>query len=183
VLDFASRFLNSPPLEWQTASLPELPSEQPDLDEIPDSLRGIVAQTADLAPLFQEKQTFGDAPAEDELIVHFVVPFLRALGWPPERIGIKWHHVDVAAFRTLPRTRASCHLIIEAKRFGAGVEGALEQAKGYAEALGISGDVVVTDGVRYRMYDGNCGFAPVAYANLARLKKPAMRLFTRMQRP
>lgn len=163
--------------------LPELPREEADLSEVPEFLRGIVAQTADLAPLFQEKQNFGDPPAEDELIVHFVVPFLRALGWPPERIGIKWHHVDVAVFRALPRTPENCHLVIEAKRFGAGVEGALEQAKGYVEALGVNGDVVVTDGVRYRMYGGNCGFAPVAYANLARLKGPAARLFARMQRP
>ena len=26
--------------------------------------------------------------SEDELLVHFVVPFLRALGWPPERIAV-----------------------------------------------------------------------------------------------
>jgi hypothetical protein len=183
VQDFASRFLNSPPSDWQTAPLPELPQEETALGEVPDSLQGVVAQTADLAPLFQEKQSFGDPPTEDELIVHFVVPFLRALGWPPERIGIKWHHVDVAVFRALPRTSENCHLVIEAKRFGAGVEGALEQAKGYVEALSISSDVVVTDGIRYRMYGGNCGFAPVAYANLARLKTSATRLFARMQRP
>jgi hypothetical protein len=51
------------------------------------------------------------------------------------------------------------------------------------EALGISRDVIVTDGVRYRMYAGDLGFEPVAYANLARLKKPAADLFARMRRP
>ena len=60
---------------------------------------------------------------------------------------------------------------------------ALEQAKGYVEALGATRDVIVTDGIRYRMYEGERGFAPVAYANLARLKQPAADLFTRMQRP
>jgi hypothetical protein len=44
-------------------------------------------------------------------------------------------------------------------------------------------DVVVTDGIRYRMYAARTGFEPVAYANLARLKRPAAELFTRMQRP
>ena len=39
------------------------------------------------------------------------------------------------------------------------------------------------DGIRYRMYAGERGFAPVAYANLARLKQPAADLFARMQRP
>jgi hypothetical protein len=65
----------------------------------------------------------------------------------------------------------------------AGVEGALEQARGYVEALGVARDVVVTDGVRYRMYAGGRGFEPMAYANLARLKQPASTLFDRMKRP
>ena len=73
--------------------------------------------------------------------------------------------------------------MIEAKRLGAGVEGALEQAKGYVAALGSSCDVIVTDGIRYRMYAGARGFTPVAYANLVRLKQPAADLFARMQRP
>ena len=56
--------------------------------------------------------------------------------------------------------------MIEAKRLGAGIEGALEQAKGYVKALGIPRDVIVTDGIRYRMYAADRGFEPVAYANL-----------------
>ncbi|HBL27435.1 MAG TPA: hypothetical protein DD490_11425, partial [Acidobacteria bacterium] len=89
---------------------------------------------------------------------------------------------DVAVFRALPRTPENCHLVIEAKRLGAGVEGALEQAKGYVATLGLHRDVIVTDGIRYRMYAGD-RFEPVAYANLARLKRPATELFARMQRP
>ena len=50
-------------------------------------------------------------------------------------------------------------------------------------ALGIMREVIVTDGIRYRMYAGEHDFAPVAYANLARLKQPAVDLFVRMQRP
>ncbi len=183
VLDFAGRFLNSPPTHWQMAPLPELPVEEPALDEVPDILQGLVAQAADLVPLVQDRQAFGELPSEDELIAHFVVPFLRAHGWPPERIAVQWRRIDVAVFRSLPRTPENCHLVIEAKRLGAGVEGALEQAKGYVEALGVPRDVVVTDGIRYRMYAGGHEFEPVAYANLARLKRPAASLFARMQRP
>jgi hypothetical protein len=183
VLDFADRFLKSPPTHWQTAPLPELPIEEPALDEVPGVLAGLVAAAADLVPLLQDRQAFGEAPSENELIAHFVVPFLRALGWPPERIAVQWRRIDVAVFRALPRTPESCHLLIEAKRLGAGVEGALDQAKGYVEALGVPRDVIVTDGVRYRMYSGARGFEPVAYANLARLKRPAAALFARMQRP
>jgi len=181
-VDFAERFLNSPPTHWQMAALPELPAESPPLDDVPDALQGVVAQAADLVPLLQDRKAFGEHPSEDELIAHFVVPFLRALGWPPERIGVKWRCIDVAVFRDLPRTPENCHLVIEAKRLGAGVEGALEQAKGYVEAIGVSRDVIVTDGIRYRMYAGGRGFEPVAYANLARLKQPAADLFARMQR-
>ena len=228
VVDFAERFLTSPPTHWQTAPLPELPGEEPPLDQVPDALQGIVAQAADLVPLLQDGQAFGEHPSdgsgpelpgeeppldqvpdalqgivaqaadlvpllqdgqafgehpsEDELIVHFVVPFLRALGWPPERIAVQWRHIDVALFRALPRTPENCHLVIEAKRLGAGVEGALDQARGYVEALARPRDVVVTDGIRYRMYAAARDFAPVAYANLTRLKQPATDLFTRMKR-
>jgi hypothetical protein len=182
-VDFAKRFLKSPPTHWQTARLPDLPAEEPPLAQVPGALRDIVAQAADLVPLIQAGQAFNEQPSEDELVAHFVVPFLRALGWPPERIAVKWKRIDVAVFRALPRTPENCHLVIEAKRLGAGVEGALNQAKGYVEALGLSRDVIVTDGIRYRMYAGERDFAPVAYANLARLKQPAADLFARMQRP
>ena len=183
VLDFVDRFLKSPPTHWQTAPLPELPTEDPAIEEVPNALQGLVAQVADLVQLLENEAAFGDQPSEDELVAHFVVPFLRALGWPPERIAIKWRRIDVALFRTLPRTPENCYMVIEAKRFGAGVEGALEQAKGYVKALGVPRDVIVTDGIRYRMYAGDREFEPVAYANLARLKRRATELFTRLQRP
>jgi hypothetical protein len=183
VVDFATRYLNSPPTRWQTAPLPALPVEEPPLAQVPGAIAPLVAQAADLLPLMQDTQRFGELPSEDELIVHFVVPLLRAFGWPPERIAVKWRYVDVAVFRSLPRTPENCQFVIEAKRLGAGVEGALEQAQGYAAALGISCNAVVTDGIRYRMYDGARGYLPLAYANLMRLKRPAADLFSRVQRP
>ncbi len=183
VVDFAQRFIKSPPTQWQTAGLPELPAEQAPLEDIPSALQGIVAQAADLVPLLQDRELFGDQPSEDELIAHFVVPALRTLGWAPEQIAVQWRHVDVAVFSALPRTPENCHLVIEAKRLGAGVEGALEQAKGYVAMLGVTRDVIVTDGVRYRMYAAERSFEPVAYANLVRLKQPAADLFARMTRP
>jgi hypothetical protein len=181
-LDFANRFLNSPPTTWQTAPLPPLPAEEPPIDEVPDALRGLVALAADLVPLLLNRQAFGELPCEAELVAHFVVPFLHALGWPLEQIAIQWRNIDVAVFRALPRTPENCLFVIEAKRLGAGVEGALVQAKGYVAALGIPRDVIVTDGIRYRMYAGN-RFEPVAYANLTRLKRPAAELFARMRKP
>lgn len=182
-LDFVERFLNSPPVHWQSASLPDLPPELPALDHVPDVLQEIVAQAADLVPLMQQSSTFGERPREDELIVHFVVPFLRALGWPPERIAVKWRDIDVALFRSLPRSADTCMLVIEAKRLGAGVEGALDQARRYVDSLGSPKDVIVTDGIRYRLYSADREFQSTAYANLFRLKQPAADLFARLRRP
>jgi hypothetical protein len=194
VCRFVGDFLNSPPSHWQTAPLPELPPEELPLEDMPAPLQGLVAAANDLLPLFSDARAFGEPPSEDELITHFVVPFLRALGWPPERIAVKWHCVDVAVFWDLPRTPENCRFVIEAKRLGAGVEQALEQARGYVQALGHPVDVVVTDGIRYRMYscvpaatgtaqEDQSYFNPIAYANLARLKRSAAELFARMKRP
>jgi hypothetical protein len=183
VKDYAERFLNSPPTLWQEASLPDLPEEEPGLDAVPSALGDIVAQAHDLFGLFWDRQNFGDHPTEDELVGHFVIPFLRMLGWPPERIAIKWRRIDVAVFTALPRTPENCRFVIEAKRLGAGVESALEQAKGYVESLGVPRDVIVTDGIRYRMYSYEKGLAPVAYANLIRLKRSATDLFDLMKKP
>jgi hypothetical protein len=184
ILKYAERFLNSPPTDWQTASLPPLPEEEEPLDDVPVYLQEIVAVAQDLGwNLYLNQQVFGDRPSEDEIIVHLVVPFLRALGWHPEQIAVKWRYIDLAIFRNLPRTPENCHLVIEAKHLGSGVEGALEQAVGYVESLGTRRDVLVTDGVRYRLYAADKGYASVAYANLGRLKKSAFELFSRLQRP
>jgi len=183
VVDFAERFLNSPPTDWQKAALPALPQEEAPLTVIPTTLEGVVAEVRDLVPLLWDRDAFGEHPSEDELLCHFVVPFCRALGWARERIAVKWRHIDVALFRALPRTAENCQFVVEVKRLGAGVEGALEQAKGYVSALGVPRDVVVTDGVRYRMYSCERDFEPVAYANLVRLKRSSSELFNRLRRP
>lgn|SRR5512136_389651 len=183
VRKYVLNFLASPPTHWQEAPLPELPAEEPVMDNIPDALEGIVAQAQDLAGLFWDRQKFGDPPSEDELVAHFVMPLLRALGWPPERIAIKWRYIDVALFDKLPRVPANCRFVIEAKRLGAGVESALEQAKGYVESLGVHRNVIVTDGIRYRIYASERAYEPIAYANLIRLKRSAFNLFTLLKRP
>jgi hypothetical protein len=183
VTDYVDRFLNSPPTRWQCARLPDLPPDEPLLEEVPQALRGIVAQAQDLSRLFLDRENLGDYPTEDEMVAHFVVPFLRALGWPPERVAVKWRYIDVAVFAALPRVPQNCRFVIEAKRLGAGVEGALAQAKGYVEALAVPCDVVVSDGMRYRMYSCENLLAPIAYANLIRLKGSAAELFSRMKRP
>jgi hypothetical protein len=183
LIEYAHSFVSSPPNQWKTVPLPMLPAEQEPLENIPANLQDLVAQVLDLANLYQDENHFGDLPAEDELLAHYIVPFLRALGWSVEHIGIKWRYVDVTAFKSLPRTPENVHLIIEAKRLGAGVEGALSQALRYLETLGIQRNVIVTDGIRYRLFSAESGYKSAAYANLARLKKSALDLFEMMRKP
>lgn len=182
VIDFADRFKNSPPTAWQTAPLPDLPAEEPALEDVPSHLVNIVAAAQDLYPLYWNRDKFGDHPSEDELIAHFIVPFFRAHGWPVELIAYKWRHIDLVLFNTLPRIPENIQFVVEAKRLGAGVEGAFNQARGYVESLGVLRDIIVADGFRYRLYLSKQEYQPVAYANLFRLKRSALNLFERLQR-
>src|SRR5208282_6197069 len=50
-----------------------------------------------------------------------------------------------------PSLMANCRFVIEAKRLGDGIEGASEQAWGYVQRHGLQADVILTDGVRYRL--------------------------------
>lgn len=182
VTDYAKRFVNSPPTVWKQTLLPELPAGEQELQEIPRYLQAIVGELHDIYPMLMDSERFGELPTEDELVAHFVIPLLRAFGWPSERIAVKWRHIDVAVFDALPRIPEHCRFVIEAKRLGSGVEGALKQAKGYVRSQDIACDIIVTDGIRYRMYAAKNDYEPCAYANLVRLKTPALRLFEIMKR-
>jgi hypothetical protein len=43
ILDYADRFINSPPTNWQTAPLPALPTDAPNLGTVPSVLQDLVA--------------------------------------------------------------------------------------------------------------------------------------------
>lgn len=182
VIEFALNCLGSEPSSWRDAPLPPLPLPPPPLVNVPEELADLVAKVLDLSPLYRDAETFGPLPSEDELIAHLIVPFFEALGWPTPLIGVKWEKVDVVLFSKLPRSRETVKFVVEAKRLGAGIEGALEQAKSYVNALGVKCDVVVTDGIRYRLYSAQNDFAPVHYASLALLKEPALGLFNALRR-
>ena len=128
IIEYANRFIRSAPREWKSRALPSPPVEEVGLKAPPSELQEIVAHVHDLLNLYWDVDRFGNLPTEDELVAHYVVPFLRALGWPVERIAVKWRNIDVCVFSGLPRIPEHCHYLIEAKRLGAGVEGALEQA-------------------------------------------------------
>ena len=183
LIDYANRFVLSPPMDWQSSMLPSLPPEEPALETPPPELLELIAHVHDLVDLYENHRSFGELPRESEMVVHYVVPLLRALGWPVEKIAVEWRNIDVSVFAQLPRAPKNCHYLIEAKRLGAGVEGALKQAVRYAKSLNEYCDVVVTDGIRYRMYGAHNNYTQLAYANLKRLKVSSLDLFRLMKKP
>jgi hypothetical protein len=182
VVAYERRFVQSPPTDWQNSRLPDLPLVEEYLDPIPPEIAGIVAAARDIVPLYWTPKEFGELPTEDELVAHFAIPLFRALGWSKECIAVKWRRVDITLFDHLPRLPENSRLIIEAKRFDTGFEAALKQARGYLKDLKIVRDIIVTDGIHYRLYTHEKALAPVAYANLSRLKKSASLLFDNIRK-
>jgi hypothetical protein len=179
---FARGIVNSPPDDWKTAALGELPPVEPLLTEVPEKLRDIIGSIQDLQALYDDPHTLGGRPLEAEMVCHCVVPLLCALGWHRFHIAVEWNKIDVAVFHSLPRNVGNCRFVIEAKNFGEGIEGASAQAKGYMDGLGIRCNLLVTDGIRYKLYDPNHLDEAVAYANLWEPKQSALDLFAKLSR-
>jgi hypothetical protein len=182
VLDYVHRFLASDPTDWQRAALPSLPKLENPLDRPPAEIAEVVALAKDLLGVYTNSDVMPCPPAENELMAHLVIPFLRALGWPAELIALEWECTDAALFSRLPRIPAHCKLIVEAKRLRAGGDAALKQARNYASCLGIRPDLLITDGIHYRLYAAEKDFAGVAYANLTHLKPSALNLLNLLRR-
>jgi hypothetical protein len=164
---------------WQSSPLPALPSFEPAWENPPQWLNGLVGLAQDWSRMIWQEQKF--FPSEDEMLVHFVVPLFRSIGWPQELLAVQWNYIDLAVFRSLPRTPENCCLVVEAKRLGIGAESALKQAVDYAAKLRNGCDVLLTDGFRYRLYSAAQDFEPKEYANLLALKESAAHLVERMQ--
>lgn len=181
VRDFIERFLNSPPVNWQYAPLKELPILEPALDEPPSAIADIVALAKDLCLRYWSLSRC--MPSESEIIAHFVVPLLYRMKWKPEEIAVEWHNIDIALFHHLPRTPENCFALIEAKRYGTGVESALGQIRNYSKKLNVHCPLFVTDGFRYGLYNTDGKDEPDLTANLLQLKKSSLHLFDILKRP
>jgi len=180
LIELAGSALNRSARMVQPTALPELPAVQPVVDDRRPQVRRVVAEARDLWQLYRAREHFGEPPAESELVAHLVVPLLRALGWQPERIAVEWKKIDVALFRSLPRTPKNVSLVLEAKKMGAVGTGALKQARDYLKAIGEVTDIVVTDGFTYRRHAAANNYSPSGYANLARLTEGGVQLLDEM---
>ena len=188
VKDHVRMITGSSLARWKTAPLPALPEEEPELVELPPRLGPLIGEVHDLLGLYWGADYPNSLPAEDETVAHVVVPFLKAIGWRSEHIAIKWRDIDVALLDPPQREPGNVRFVIEAKRLGYGLEGALDQAKGYVTKLDVPPEtvhIIVTDGIRYRLYVAGPegGYSQAAYANFERLKLGAAALFGRLTYP
>lgn len=108
--------------------------------------------------------------SEAETIAYLVIPFLKNLGWTPQRMAIEWNRVDVALFSSLPRNPDNLKIVVEVKKRGDSCLTAKSQAQSYAEANECN-VIVVTDGIRYGVFlRKNDDFNLKAYLNITKLQ-------------
>lgn len=179
--------MNSSLEAWKRAPLPPLPAEEPLLDVgrdgISPNLAELVGQALDLAPLYAAPAYFGDPPPSTRW---WRTTSCRCCGrWAGSRSKSRWSG-GASTWRSFTACRAhrssAFAFIVEAKRPHRGVESHLAQARDYLRSQGVERDVVVTDGLRYRLYAADQEYTPVAYANLERLKESQLGLFERLRR-
>lgn len=131
---------------------------------------------------------------EHEIRTFLIAPLLSALGWDERQLKIELNlgevggddgrkSIDLACFSSdyLPvakeENRKNCKLLIESKRFSAGLTtGAPKQVKDYAQLLTNCKTVVVTNGYCYKAFGRSNGTdefsdTPIAYLNIRSPKR------------
>jgi len=181
VVKFVNDVLSVELDSWRRDPLLRLPLVLESWEEPPQWLNKLVGLASDWWGMIWNHSEFGELPSEGEMLVHFVIPFFRGLGWPQELLAVQWNQRDLAVFQKLPRLPENCFLVVEAKRLGVGAESALKQGINYAVNLNKQCNVLLTDGIRYQLYDAAKEFELSEYANLVALKTKAARLLERLQ--
>jgi len=91
---------------------------------------------------------------EHETRTFLVIPLIMSLGWVEENVKIEWNHRDVALFGApySKEDEPEPIVIIETKALWDGLGNATKQAQEYAGPYKTCKKVVVTDGIRYKLY-------------------------------
>lgn len=168
--------------EWgfiQSSELPTIPSKML-VDELIDSLivNGMPIRNAEVLAdtLWKLKRVakwytgHGEDVGEHEIRTFLIIPLLLSLGWAEQKIKIEWNNIDVSLFSHVYRKKTQPEIIIESKRLWHGLRYAPEQALGYANNYPLVKKFIVTDGIRYKLYEregDNWTFT--AYINLLEL--------------
>ncbi|MBN1873565.1 MAG: hypothetical protein JXA33_04985 [Anaerolineae bacterium] len=115
-------------------------------------------------------------PSEHEIISHVILPLFLGLGWSHQQMGVEWQRVDMAFFKTAPRTKENCVMVLEAKGLGSALSNVLDQPINYVRELELSNVkyILTTDGVNLFVYHksgGDWDRNPFGYINVSRLRK------------
>ena len=109
----------------------------------------------------------GTHVGEHEIRTFLIVPLLISLGWAEQKIKIEWNNIDVSVFDVPYSQKSQPVLLIETKRLGDGLLYALNQAQQYAQQYPTCKFFIVSDGIRYKLYEKDNGsWVYSAYMNL-----------------
>lgn len=129
-----------------------------------------------LCSWYREQSTSGRWPTEFEVVSHIIVPLLLGLGWSHQQIAVEWDKVDVALFETLPTSKGSCKIIIEAKGLGKPLGLVNQQPLDYIKKKNLSNvsKYVITDGENFFIFgkmNNDWVDEPIGYFNLSHRKR------------
>lgn len=114
----------------------------------------------------------GSDVGEHEIRTFLIVPLLTSLGWAEQKIKIEWNNIDVVFFDAPYSKNSKPVLIIESKRLWDGLLYAPDQAQQYAQKYPTCSLFIVSDGIRYKLYNKeNDSWEYLAYMNLMSPKR------------
>jgi hypothetical protein len=93
-----------------------------------------------------------DDVGEHEARTFLVVPLIKSLGWDEKQVRVEWERKDIVLFDSPYSKQSKPLILIESKRLGHGLGGAPEQAVEYAKSNPTCDRLVVTDGIRYKLF-------------------------------
>jgi len=158
------------PKDSRPASLQDLSEAMFSYGVASDSINNFMRDINEIVRIADWYQRTG-SPSEHETVAYLVIPFLRALGWTPQKMAVEWKYVDVALFGKLPREADNLKVVVEVKRIGNSCLTAVTQAEGYALKYKGCERLIVTDGIRYGVFvRKNERFFLSAYVNLTKLR-------------
>jgi hypothetical protein len=108
---------------------------------------------------------------EHEIRAFLIIPLLTTLGWAEQRIKIEWNNIDVTIFDSPYHKSSKPIIILESKRLWDGLMFAPAQAMHYAQNYPDCKYLIVSDGIRYKLFDRNeDDWRYLAYMNLLTMK-------------
>lgn len=138
------------------------PVDEITVDELIDSImeRGLpVADSENIANTIWKLRRIakwytkhGEDVGEHEIRTFLIVPLLTSLGWAEQKIKIEWKNIDIALFDKPYSENSRIRIIIESKRLWDGLLYAPAQAEDYSSNYSSCGLLVVSDGIRYKLY-------------------------------